>query len=74
MRIQRLIAMANDIGQYFATRPDPGAASDGVADHMRRFWDPRMRRQLVAHVDQTGGEGLHPSVAEGVRRLADSVA
>jgi formate dehydrogenase subunit delta len=70
MRIERLVTMANDIGDYFATRPDPETVIEGVADHLRRFWDPRMRRQLVAHVEQTGGEGLHAPVAEAIRRLA----
>ena len=69
MRIERLVAMANDIGDYFAAHPDPEAVVEGVADHMKRFWDPRMRRQLIAHVE-AGGEGLAPGVAEAVRKLA----
>jgi formate dehydrogenase subunit delta len=70
MKIDRLVAMANDIGDYFAARPDPESVVEGVADHMKRFWDPRMRRQLIGHVEQTSGEDLSPAVADAVRRLA----
>jgi formate dehydrogenase subunit delta len=70
MRIERLVAMANDIGAYFATRPAPDAVVEGVADHLKRFWDPRMRRQLAAHVEATGGEGLQAPVVEAVKRLS----
>jgi formate dehydrogenase subunit delta len=72
MRIERLIAMANDIGDYFAAKGDPEAAAVGVAEHLKKFWDPRMRRQIIAHVHETGGEGLNPPVADAVRRLADA--
>lgn len=71
MRIERLVAMANDIGSYFAALPDRERQVAGVLDHMKRFWDPRMRRQLVAHARETDGEGLDPAVAEAARRLAD---
>ncbi len=70
MKIERLVAMANDIGKYFASRSDNEAVIEGIADHMTKFWDPRMRRQIIAHVSETGGEGLNAHVADAVRRLA----
>jgi len=42
--------MANQIGKFFAHRPDDAAAAD-IADHLRKFWDPRMRRQIIALLD-----------------------
>jgi formate dehydrogenase subunit delta len=55
MRIERLVAMANDIGAFFGADPDKTEAAQNVAQHLRRFWDPRMRRQIVRHHDAGGG-------------------
>ena len=57
MRIERLVAMANDIGAFFDADPDKTEAAKGVANHITRFWDPRMRRQMIAHY-RDGGAGL----------------
>ena len=69
MAVERLVAMANDIARYFASEPDPEAGVSGVAGHLRKFWDPRMRRQLIAHLD-SGGAGLDDLARLAVRRLA----
>jgi len=50
--------MANRIGEFFQAMPDREEALQGVATHIRKFWDPRMRRQLLAYVDQAQGKGL----------------
>lgn len=50
--------MANRIGEFFQAMPDKQEAQEGVATHIHKFWDPRMRRELFAHVDQHQGEGL----------------
>ncbi len=64
MNVEKLAKMANDIGAYFDADPDRAAAMDGVAGHLQRFWDPRMRRELLAWVDEGGGEGLLPLVRD----------
>lgn len=53
-----LVHMANRIGEFFQAMPDREEALQGVATHIRKFWDPRMRRELLAYVDQTQGKGL----------------
>ncbi len=53
----KLVRMANSIGAFFEAEPDPARAVAGVADHLRRFWDPRMRRALYAWLDAHGGDG-----------------
>lgn len=68
MNIERLVTMANDIATYFAVEPDHEAAVHGVRDHIKRFWDPVMRRQLKAHL-QDGGEGMLPLAKEAVAGL-----
>ncbi len=46
-----LIDMANRIGDFFDSMPDREEALTGIADHIRRFREPRMRRALLATLD-----------------------
>ncbi|MET3819033.1 MULTISPECIES: formate dehydrogenase subunit delta [Burkholderia] len=46
-----LIDMANQIGAFFESMPDREEALTGIAEHIRRFWEPRMRRALLAALD-----------------------
>ena len=69
--VEHLVKMANDISDYFVSEPDHASAVDGVATHIRRFWEPRMRKKICAHLD-AGGDGLSALACAGVRRLADS--
>jgi formate dehydrogenase subunit delta len=63
----KLVMMANQIGRFYAPQRqvEPAIA---IATHIRKFWDPRMREAIVAHLDQ-GGEGLDHYVREAIRRL-----
>ena len=47
MNVERLVAMVNDISAFFAGEAGPGAPA-AVASHLRRFWEPRMRGQIIA--------------------------
>ncbi|MBB5409450.1 MULTISPECIES: formate dehydrogenase subunit delta [unclassified Paraburkholderia] len=49
---RNLIDMANRIGDFFESMPDHEEALTGVAEHIRRFWEPRMRRALLATLDE----------------------
>lgn len=71
MDITRLVAMANDIATFFDSEPDKTIAAEGVRFHITRFWDPRMRREIVAHA-RGGGEGLTPTARSAVALLANS--
>jgi formate dehydrogenase subunit delta len=73
MNPDRLVHMANDIGDFFAAQPDPAEAAAGIATHLRKFWDPRMRRQILAAMDAGQAEGLHPLVAAALRTHRDSL-
>lgn len=73
MDIENLVKMANDIAGFFAADPDHTAAVNGVTDHLRKFWDPRMRRAIIAHV-QGGGAGLSEIALAAAERLADESA
>ena len=74
MDIDYLVRMANDIGAFFASEPEPQAATAAILNHLKRFWDPRMRAQIVTHYREARGEGLEPAVLNAVRMLAEESA
>jgi formate dehydrogenase subunit delta len=63
----RLVYMANQIGKFFQSQGHDKAVS-GVADHIKKFWDPRMLAGIFAHLD-AGGAGLDPNVREAIAAL-----
>ncbi len=67
MKIDRLIHMANQIAGFFETEEDREVAADDVANHLKKFWNPRMRCQLVGYVEATGDEGLSSLLVEALR-------
>ncbi len=60
----KLIYMANQIGKFFASQKDV-APPAGTAAHIKKFWDPRMRRLIVEHLDK-GGAGLDPIAKQAI--------
>ncbi|WP_088562224.1 formate dehydrogenase subunit delta [Arboricoccus pini] len=60
--------MANQIATFFASKPFAEGVSQ-TADHIRQFWDPRMRASLCAHLE-AGGVGLSPLALAAARELA----
>ena len=67
MDLDNLARMANRIGEFFEAFPDRAEAMTGVADHIGRFWEPRMRRQILAMLDTPAGDALSPLVADALR-------
>jgi formate dehydrogenase subunit delta len=66
MEIEQLCKMANQIGSYYATEPKRDEALKSIATHLRRFWDPRMRRQILAYIEESGGHELSPITLEAI--------
>ena len=64
MSADKLVYMANQVGKFFAPQGDEAVVS-GVAEHLERFWDPRMRALIGAHLD-AGGAGLDEAVRRAV--------
>jgi formate dehydrogenase subunit delta len=64
--------MANQIGKFFVSQGDKGAV-DGIAIHIRKFWEPRMRNAILAHLD-AGGAGLDPKVRAAIETLRQPAA
>lgn len=69
MNVQRLVTMVNDISNFFGADPDPTAAADQVAGHLKKFWEPRMRDEIRRYV-AAGGEGLSSIAVQAVKKLA----
>ena len=65
----RLVTMANQIGRFFSPQRE-GDAVAAIADHLQKFWDPRMRTAIIAHLER-GGEGLEEPVRQAVHRLKE---
>lgn len=74
MDTDNLIHMANRIGEFFQAMPDRAEATAGVATHLRRYWEPRMRQGLVRHLDHRQGAGLSPLVLEALQANRDALA
>ncbi|RWM75020.1 MAG: formate dehydrogenase [Mesorhizobium sp.] len=64
---EKLVRMANQIAAFFHSKPrEEGIA--GVAEHINKFWEPRMRRQLFEMLDG-GGEGFNELVVAASARI-----
>ncbi|MGC1173239.1 formate dehydrogenase subunit delta [Polaromonas sp.] len=68
MHIEHLIKMANQIGDFFEAMPDRVQALEDAAQHIKRFWEPRMRKEFLAHIDSTGASELNETMAQVVAR------
>ena len=60
--------MANQIAKNLAIQGEERAIT-GTANHISKFWDPRMRTAIAAHVS-TGGRGLHPLAKKAIEVAA----
>ena len=71
----KIVRMANQIGTFFHSKPhEEGVA--GIAEHINKFWEPRMRRHFFELVD-AGGSGFLPIVMEAaadIRRPDEPVS
>ena len=72
MSPDRLIYMANQIGKFFQSQGHDKAVP-GIAEHIKKFWDPRMTRAIFAHLD-AGGAGLAPDVREAITALRQTTS
>jgi NADH-dependant formate dehydrogenase delta subunit FdsD. len=63
----KLRYMANQIATFFKSQSrEDGAA--GVAEHINKFWEPRMRRQLFEMTDRST-EGFDPLVVAALDKI-----
>ncbi len=65
--IDRLVRMANQIALAFQAQPQDEAVSN-IAAHIKSFWTPKMRRDVIAHL-QAGGADVAPLARAAFERL-----
>ncbi len=73
MDTANLIRMANRIGDFFKAMPERDEALQGIAEHIRKFWEPRMRRDLLAAVEAGEAGELQEIVVAALRRYREAV-
>jgi formate dehydrogenase subunit delta len=75
MSPDKLVYQANQIARFFRSKPHAEGVA-GVAEHINKFWEPRIRRQFFELVD-AGGKGFDELVLEAapaIRRPAEEAA
>jgi formate dehydrogenase subunit delta len=70
MSPDKLAYMANQIGKFFSHEPHDKAVAS-ITDHLQKYWDPRMRRTIIAEYDSVK-DRLDPLVQEAVEKLPRS--
>lgn len=63
----KLVMMVNQIAKNLAVRGEENAVQS-TAEHIKKFWDPRMRKAILEHL-KTGGQGLQPLAKRAVEKL-----
>jgi formate dehydrogenase subunit delta len=69
-KIDRLVRMANQIGDFYASMPGH-EATEGAASHLRLYWTPKMIREIIAFADE-GHPGLNAVAARAVQSLKET--
>jgi formate dehydrogenase subunit delta len=66
MDVHHLVDMANRIGDFFSSMPDRSEAKSGIALHIKKFWEPRMKQLLISSLDSDDTRELQAIVREAV--------
>jgi formate dehydrogenase subunit delta len=70
MNIDLLIKMANEITSFWEGEVGQAKAATEVATHLKRYWEPRMRAQMIGYFEQRQGAGLNDIARAAVALLA----
>jgi formate dehydrogenase subunit delta len=69
-----LVKMANDIGNFFRSEPVHDDAVAGIANHILKFWTPRMRQKLESYLNEHGSAELDELPREAIENLERAAA
>ena len=67
MSPDKLRYQANQIATFFRSQPEDEQV-EGVAEHINKFWDPRMRT-LLFEISDESTEGFKPMVVAALARV-----
>lgn len=73
MDIDNLVLMANQIGEFFSAFPDREEALSGIATHIHKFWEPRMRVLILDGVANNTLPELMPLVSEALQKHGENL-
>jgi formate dehydrogenase subunit delta len=73
MHLENLVSMANQIGTFFSAYPDRQEALEGIATHIHKFWEPRMRMRLIEAVAAGQAQDLMPLVRDAVQAYTEKL-
>jgi formate dehydrogenase subunit delta len=65
---EKLVYMANQIGDFFKSYPHDQAVK-GIKEHIEKFWDPRMLKQIYAIIEKPD-HGLKTEAFEALQLSA----
>ena len=68
VKIEKLLKMAEQITANMAFTDDQAVVSAKVADHLNRFWDPRMKAALKEYTEENAAQ-LSPALQGAVAQL-----
>lgn len=68
MNTDNLIRMANRIADFFKAMPNREQALRDAADHLQKFWEPRMRKDLLDYIQTTKEHELDPFMIEAISK------
>ena len=66
----KLVYMANQIGDFYKSYPHDQAVK-GISEHIKKFWDPRMLKQIYK-IMRKPDNGLKPYTLEAIEILSKS--
>lgn len=64
---EKIIRMSNQIATFFLSQPEE-TRLDGVATHINKFWEPRMRKRFFDLIDNEAG-GFLPLVRSAALKI-----
>ncbi len=64
-----VVRLGHDLVRNFEALPREKAAEE-IATHIKKFWEPRMRHELLARV-RRGDTDLHPLLVRAAEDLVD---
>lgn len=70
MNIDNLVHMANQIGTFFSAYPDREEAMEGIATHIHKFWEPRMRHLILDKLSPEQTPDMLPLVRDALQAHA----
>jgi formate dehydrogenase subunit delta len=66
--VQKLVRMGEQVAANLRYDDDDAALIDRVADHLNRFWDPRMKAAIRRHCENGDGD-FSPVLRSAVAKL-----